>query len=98
MTKICVNSIPCSCNKGYRDETCHPLNVRLEEHRKAVCQGEMGKSSKADSIWKEKGNHLPLWNEVKMTDREERWRIRCLKEVAHMLATEPVGQTNNQKG
>ena len=29
--------------------------------------------------------HLPLWDEVKITDREEHWRIRHLKEVVHML-------------
>ena len=35
----------------------------------------------ADYIWKEKGNHLPLWDEVKIIDREELWRIRGLKEA-----------------
>ena len=25
----------------------------------------------ADHIWKEKGNHLHLWDEVKIIDREE---------------------------
>ena len=38
-----------------------------------------------DHIWKEKGNHLPLRDEVEMIDREEHWRIRHLKESAHML-------------
>ena len=40
----------------------------------------------ADHIWKEKRNHLPLWDEVKIIDREEHWRIRRLKEAAHMLS------------
>ena len=39
----------------------------------------------ADHIWKEKGNHLPLWDKVEMIDRAEHWRIRRLKESAHML-------------
>ena len=39
----------------------------------------------ADHIWKEKGNHLPLWDEVEITDRAEHWRIRRLKESAHIL-------------
>ena len=34
--KNCVYSIPCSCGKIYKDETGHPLKVRLEEHRKAI--------------------------------------------------------------
>ena len=40
----------------------------------------------ADHIGKEKGYHLPLWNEVEIINREEHWRIRCLKESAHMLS------------
>ena len=36
-------------------------------------------------IWKENGNHLPLWDKVEIIDRAEHWRIRRLKESAHML-------------
>ena len=39
----------------------------------------------ADHIWKEKGNHLPLWDEVKIIDREELWGMRHLKEATDML-------------
>ena len=39
----------------------------------------------ADLIWKEKGNNLPSWDEVRIINREERWIIRCLKEAVHML-------------
>ncbi len=39
----------------------------------------------ADHIWKEKGKHLPLWDKVEIIDRAEHWRIRRLKESAHML-------------
>ena len=85
MTKKCMYSIPCSCGKVSKGETCHPLKVKLEEHRKAVVQGEIEKSSMADHIWKEKGNHLHLWDEVKIIIREEHWRIRHLNESAHML-------------
>ena len=38
-----------------------------------------------DHIWKEKGIHLLLWEEVEIIDRAEHWRIRRLKELAHML-------------
>ena len=66
-------------------QTCHPLKVRLEEHQKTVYQGEVKKSDMADHICKEKGTSLPLWEEVKIIDGEEHWRIRCLKETMNML-------------
>ena len=50
MIKNFVFSIPCSCGKIYKGETGHPLKVRLEEHRKAVVQGEIEKSDMADHI------------------------------------------------
>ena len=53
--------------------------------KKTVVRGEIEKSGMADHIWKEKGNHLLLWNEVEMIDRAEHWRIRRLKESAQML-------------
>ena len=83
MMKNCIYSIPCSCGKIYKGETGRPL--RLEEHWKAVVQGEIEKLGMADHIWKEKGNHLPLWDKVEIIDRAEHWRIRRLKESAHML-------------
>ena len=64
----------------FKGETGFPLKVRVEEHRKAVVRGEIEKSGIADHIWKEKGNHLPLWDKVEMVDRAEHWRIRCLTE------------------
>ena len=85
MTKNCVYFIPCSCGKVYKGETCCPLNVRLEEHQKAVVQGEIEKLHMIYHIWKEKGNHLPLWDDVKIIDGKEHWRIRRLKESACML-------------
>ena len=71
MTKNCIYSIPCNYGKVFKGERCSPLKVRLEEHRKAVVRGEIEKSGMADHIWKEKGNHLPLWDKVKIIDREE---------------------------
>ena len=72
------------CGKIYKGETGRPLKVRLEEHRKAVVRGEIEKSGMADHIWKEKGNHLPLWDKVEISDRAKHWRIRPLKESAHV--------------
>ena len=78
-------TLSCSCGEVNKGKTCHPLKVRLEEHWKAVCWGEIEKLIMADHIWKEKGNHLPLWDEVKIIDWGKVWRIRHLKEAAHML-------------
>ena len=85
MIKNCVYPIPCICGKIYKGETGRPLKVRLEEHWKAVLLGEIEKSGMADHIWKEKGNYLPLWDKVEIIDRAGHWRIRRLKESAHML-------------
>ena len=85
MTKNCVYSIPSSCGKVYKGETGRPLKVRLGEYRKVVVRGEIEKSVMADHIWKEKGNHLLLWDKVEIIDRAAHWRIRRLKESAHML-------------
>ena len=86
MIKNCVYFKPCSCGKIYKGETGHQLKVRLEKHQKAVVQGEIEKSGMADHIWKEKGSHLPLWDKVEIINRAEHWRIRHLKESAHMLS------------
>ena len=85
MIKNCVYSIPCSCGKIYKGERRQPLKLRLEEHRKAVVRGEIEKSGMVDHIWKEKGNHLPSWDEVEIIDRAEHCRIRRFKESAHMM-------------
>ena len=39
----------------------------------------------ADYIWREKGDHRPLWDQVEIIDKEQHWKIRKLKESAHML-------------
>ena len=85
MIKNSVYSISCSCGKIYQVETGRPLKVRLEEYRKAVVRGEIEMSGMADQISKKKGNNLLLWDEVEIIDRAEDWRIRQLKESAHML-------------
>ena len=54
MTKNCVYSIPCSCDKIYKGETCRSIKVRLEDQRKAVVRGEIEKSGMTDHIWKKK--------------------------------------------
>ena len=85
MIKNCVYTIPCSLGKVYKGETCRPLKIRQEEYRKAAVRSEIEKLGKVDHIGKEKGNYLPLWDKVKIIDSDEHWRIRFLKESAHML-------------
>ena len=104
MIKNCVYSISCSCIKIYKGETGCPLKARLEEHRKEVLRGEIEKSGRVDHIWKENKNHLHIWDEVEIINREEHWRIRRLEESAHMLGNidlyrdEYNIRTNNPKG
>ena len=86
MTKNCVYFIPCSCDKVYKGGTCCPLKVRQQEHQKVVVRGEIEKSGMVDHIWKEKENHLSLWDKVEIIDREEHWKRRRLKEAADMLS------------
>ena len=38
------------------------------------------KSQVWQTIYGKKENHLPLWDKVKVIDRDEHWRIRHLKE------------------
>ena len=85
MTKDCVYAIPCSCGKKHKGKTGHPLKVRLQEHQKAVTHGEVEKLGMADHIWREKGDHRPLWDQVEIIDKEHNWKIRKHKESAHML-------------
>ena len=79
IAKNYIYSIPCSCSRVYKGEICRPLNVRLEEHWKAICHGEIEKSRMADHIWKEKGNNLPLCDQAKIVVNEEhrkRWHLK----------------------
>ena len=68
-----------------KGETCCSLKVRLEEHQNAVCRGEIEKSCMDDNEGKEKGNPLTIWNEVKILDREEHWRITRLEKSTRMF-------------
>ena len=105
MTKKSVNFPSCSCDKVYEEETGFRLKVRLKEHRKAVCRGEVEKTSKNDHKWELNGHSLLLQNEVKVKDKEHS-RIRRLKEPAHMLGYNEeikyrdkyIMGTHNQKG
>ena len=82
-TKNSAYSIPCVSSKVYKDDTCYPLKINLEEHLKGVVRGEIVKS---ENIWKKKGKPSALWDEVKIIEnRDEHWRIKRLKKSARIL-------------
>lgn len=69
IAKYCVQSISCSCDKNiYKAQTSHPIKAEVEENRKVVVRREREtiKSSMADYVYKDKGNHQPLWNKMKI--------------------------------
>ena len=91
-TKNCIYDIPCSCGRSYKGETSRPLSVRLEEHRKATIRGETLRSGVAEHAWSE-GDHRPAWHEATIIDREPHWKVRKIKEAAHMaLANNPISK------
>ena len=85
MTKDCVYAIPCSRGREYKGETGRLLKVRLQEHEKAVTHDEVEKSGMADHIWRDKGYQRALCDQVEIIVKEHHWKIRKLKESAHML-------------
>ena len=52
----------------YIGETKRPSKVRIEEYKKAVTKGETHKSKLAEHIWNTNGDHIPLWNDIKVID------------------------------
>ena len=82
MTKNYMYSIPCSCGNTYKPEPCCLLKVRLGN---ISMSEDVEKLITAGHIWKENGHHLPLFDEVKINDREEHSRVKCIKGAAHML-------------
>ena len=93
--KNCIYEIPCLCGKVYTGESGRPLKVRIEEHKKAVTRGELDKSKMAIHVWKEKGDHNPLWNNTRVIDTERGWKQRKIKEAAHIaMSANCISQTS----
>ena len=82
-TKSCIYNIPCTCGRSYTGETGRPLSVRLEEHKKATIRGDVDKSGVAEHVWSQ-GDHKLLWDKTSIIGREHHWKIRKIKEAAHM--------------
>ena len=67
--------------------------VRIGEHQKAVAKGETEKSKLADHIWSSEGDHMALWEDVKIIDKERSWKERKIKEAAHIaMSTTCISQ------
>lgn len=58
-------------------ETSFPLKV-MEDHQKVVVLEETLKSGMADHVQIEKHGHQTLWNEIKIPDNEQCWRVKQL--------------------
>lgn len=52
-----------------------PLKIRLQEPSKTVTQGEIEKSAVADHIWRDKGDHRPLWENSRQRISVENMKI-----------------------
>ena len=59
--------------------------VRIGEHQKAVAKGETEKSKLADHIWSSEGDHMALWEDVRIIDKERGWKKRKIKCYVHYL-------------
>ena len=67
MTKNCMYSVLCSCDKVYKDKICCPLKVRQEEHQKAIYWVYVGSMFRLLSL---KWNP---WKRVKDVSAETPW-------------------------
>lgn len=68
------------------------LEVKLAKQRNAVNRSESVKSGMADLVWRENVSYQPLWNEIKILDREEHQRKN--QRIHQAIKTFPVGHIN----
>ena len=67
--------------------------VRIREHQKSVSRGEIEKSKIADHIWSLESDHMALWDNVEIIDKERGWTERKIKEAAHIaMSTTCISQ------
>ena len=58
--------------------------VCIGEHKKAVSEDGIEKFKLADHIWTSEGDHMTLWDDVRIIDRERNWKERKIKEAAYI--------------
>ena len=75
-----IYQIPCSdCNAVYIGETKRKFDCRVQEHKKAVQNGDISKNEIANHSWTK--NHNFNWDGKKILDREKGWTARKVKET-----------------
>ena len=63
--------------------------------KKAVTNAEVERSKMADRIWTSEGEHVVLWDEVQVIEKEHSWKERKLKEAAHIaMSVECLSQSS----
>ena len=86
-SKNCIYNILCEWWKRFIEETCRPLQTRVNEHEWNTTNGEIDKSKIAEHSWEQK--HRFQWNKASIINKEENSRIRKLKESAFIHCTGP---------
>lgn len=76
--KNIIYSILCECSLEYLGETCRPLQISLDEHKKNVKMGNTSCSNLAEHVWVKQ--HYILWDNVKICHIEMKWFERKFKE------------------
>ncbi|KAL9964368.1 hypothetical protein ACROYT_G027999 [Oculina patagonica] len=77
-----VYRIPCECGKVNIGETGRPMQDRIKEHDRDIRLARTQTSAVAEHT--NNTGHYPLWNEVKLIDRDSHWYTRRVKEAIHI--------------
>ncbi|XP_057291948.1 uncharacterized protein LOC130614539 [Hydractinia symbiolongicarpus] len=79
-----VYEIPCKdCDAVYIGETKRKFKQRVQEHMRAVRNGDVKKNEIADHSWSR--SHQFNWDEKKIIDRESRTTARKIKETINSV-------------
>ena len=77
-----VYRIPCECGKVYIGETGRPMQDRIKEHDRDIRLARTETSVISEQA--HNTGHKPLWNEVKLIDRNPYYYTRRVKEAIHI--------------
>ena len=77
-----VYRIPCECGKVYIGETGRPMQDRIKEHDRDIRLART-ETSVVSELAHNTGNK-PLWNEVKLINRDPYYYTRRVKEAIHI--------------
>ena len=78
-----VYKIPCECEKVYIGETGRAMQDRIKQHDRDIHTVARKQTSAVSEHANETG-HVPIWKEVKFTDRDPHWYTRRVKEAIHI--------------